>query len=54
MWTSPMIGDRENGESFNLKFWHGYIMLYGHIKEKESEMTIKSILSKTYSENLMK
>ena len=29
-------------------------MLYVHIKEKESEMTIKSTLSKTYGENLIK
>ena len=49
-----MIGDTEKGVSFNLKFGHDHIMLYVHIKEKESEMTIKSTLSKTYGENLIK
>ena len=29
-------------------------MLYVHIKEKEREITIKSTLSKTYGENLIK
>ena len=49
-----MIGDTEKGVSFNLKFGHDHIMLYVHIKEKESEMTIKSTLSKTLGENLNK
>ena len=34
-----MIGEREKCESFNLKFGHDHIILYVHIKEKESEMT---------------
>lgn len=55
MLTFPVMGDTEKGVSFNLTFGNDHILLYVHIKEKESKMTIliKSTLFKTYGENLI-